>query len=210
MTIKSHYIKGTDKQYSIREDGVMIKHYIARSNQHTPVPHKYPCHKIVKYDKRGVINLKINGVRVAFSKNKLFILYFGYYICVKCGKKEYISEYKRKQYCKDCRRLYHNISATKHYNNNKEKFNAYKRGWRERNRDRENAALRKYRQDNPDIVRKATKKRVDSLTKSYVATLLGVTVNELSDELYNHHKQLILFKRNVAKEQNISIYSLSK
>jgi hypothetical protein len=46
-----------------------------------------------------------------------------------------------------------------------------------------------------------------NITKSYAANYLKLKVADIDDELHNQYKKTLLFKRKVAKENNISINS---
>jgi hypothetical protein len=60
------------------------------------------------------------------------------------------------------------------------------------------------------IPAKKTKKELriqarDLITKSYVATALGIKVKELSNEFYEHYRMTISFKRKLVSTYNVSI-----
>jgi hypothetical protein len=57
-------------------------------------------------------------------------------------------------------------------------------------------------------MRKRFSRYKEELSKAYIANLLSIKVKQLSNELYEHHKNLVLFKRQIAKEHNIKISSL--
>jgi hypothetical protein len=68
---------------------------------------------------------------------------------------------------------------------------------------------RKWQLNNPDKINKYHKKKVENLPKHYVANLLGLKSNEITDELYIHHRKLMMIKREIAETHNIPIQSFS-
>ena len=56
--------------------------------------------------------------------------------------------------------------------------------------------------------KRATQKAILNLSRHYVAASLNIQVSDLTEELYELHKSLILFKRQVSKELNINIERL--
>lgn len=76
--MKSKYIKGTNKKYSIREDGVIISHYEFYGNQYssgitTKEKELHPSHGIV------------TTVKYLFNPKNLLLEYFNIRICNQCN-----------------------------------------------------------------------------------------------------------------------------
>lgn len=57
-------------------------------------------------------------------------------------------------------------------------------------------------------IKKRFNKYREEVSKIYIANLLSIKVKQLSNELYEHHKNLILLKRQISKEHNIKINTL--
>ena len=189
--METKFIEGTNEQYSIREDGVVISHY---RNKYSRVENKY----YINYTVVEMTPNESNAVTILKKQQnvkKLLFAYFGYVFCKQCSCKS--TNYLNKNLCKTCIRK------------NK---NARDRQLVLKNLDEYKKRRKEYRKKNPEayaeMARKAAKKRSGSLVKNYVASSLNLNVKDLSDELYEHHKKLILFKRKVAKEFNINIEKL--
>jgi len=82
--MKSHFIKGTNKQYSIREDGEVIMHYkLTRLHNKT----KIGIDKLMtKYGKNSkYITIAINSINKSITINSLLQEYFNYKLCTQCN-----------------------------------------------------------------------------------------------------------------------------
>ncbi len=189
MELERKFIKGTDKRYSIREDGAVFSHY--RNGQEKKSP------KSIIYD---VIQLKIKNGRVSVNnKTKsikiLIFQHFGYCICIKCDKKmNYINQAR---ICKECRKIAKSKDFKKYYEINKEKRRVVQKIWEKNNVDIIKAK-----------VKIRNKRNIEKVSKAYVATFLQLPSKEMSNELYNNYRDLLLFKRQVAKEHNISVQKI--
>jgi len=93
--MKSHFIEGTNKQYSIREDGVVIRHY-SHTNRNTIF---FKEKKLNIHNKQSFIyiNKKKTTVTISF----LMFDYFGYRSCNTCNCKIF---YKKQKTCNKCQR----------------------------------------------------------------------------------------------------------
>lgn len=151
--MKTKFIENTNGQYSIREDGVVIRNYLT-------------SHSKIVFTSREVkplnnkVNLNTISGRKAFTITLLLKKYYG----VKCKYCENKVVRKYKRLCDTC------IST---------------------------------------IDSRYHKKSCDKLTKDYIAKTLHISVVDLDETLYNHHKDLILFKRELSKKHNISILTLN-
>ena len=92
--------------------------------------------------------------------------------------------------CKLCRNSMMKIYIEKNF----EKFKESQYNYYEKNRKK--------------INQKFKNKRI-GLPRCYVAQCLKINVKDLTNELYEQQKNLILFKRRLAKENNISINKLN-
>jgi hypothetical protein len=185
------FIEGTNEQYSIREDGVVISHYRIRYSSLRDE------HFILrnKLEMTPNENYSVTIFKKQQNVKKLLFKYFGYVFCKQCNCKSNI--YLNKSICRNCVRK------------NK---NARHKEWIIENLEHYKKKRKEYAKNNPEVYskisKKAEKKRRDSLVKNYVANSLNIRVRDLSNELYEHHKALILFKRKVSRELKINIEKL--
>jgi hypothetical protein len=171
------FIEGTDDQYSIREDGVVIKHYKILRNQ------KRVYERSIlqgSKDPRGTtFQFVLNGKR--YGNNKLLIDYYGFKPCKNSECSNPVTQLFY-LYCNDCKNLQHQ------------------------------KVIKRCRTKNPEKTiinrKKHYEKSKSTMPKHSIAGLLRISVNDLSDELYEHHRNLILLKRKIAKEHNLNISSL--
>lgn len=54
------------------------------------------------------------------------------------------------------------------------------------------------------------RRNIKDLTRKYIGSLLGLTVKTLPEELYQHHKKLILLKRKISSDLNLHITLLNQ
>lgn len=81
--MKTKFIEGTDKQYSIREDGTVISHYLRTRGVHSYRDKILPVHV------HNTGNIYVNGKKKTVSFPYLLHKYFGYKFCAKCNNKIY-------------------------------------------------------------------------------------------------------------------------
>lgn len=108
--MKSFFIKNTNEQYSIREDGVIIIHYkLTWKNNKT----KVGINKVMKLYNKRYSTISINNQNVSLSINTLLLEYFGFKYCTSCNNK-----IKDGEKCNDCKKLviknYNKKSRTKY------------------------------------------------------------------------------------------------
>lgn len=195
MELQTKFIEGTNEQYSIREDGVVISHYRLR---HTPLNDMYFMifkNKELKLLKDTRVNITIKNVRKSVSVKKLLFEYFKYSVCKECDTK--VEKYLKKNICKTCIRLKRNKYTKEKNYADPEIFKEKRKIWRNNN-------VEGYR----SMAEKASEKAKINLTRSYIAHTLNLSVKDLPDDLYCHHRKLILFKRQIAEEQKINIEKL--
>ena len=159
--MKTKFIEGTNKQYSIREDGVVTRHYYYHPVHKTLIIKN----KIMTVGKRNRCYITINEKSVVFNVIKKAKYYFPpkEKICIKCKQIKKVSEFRieygySRNVCKKCKTLLYAGSL--------------------------------------------------SMNKSYISGLLNISINELSDDLYNYTKSLLKVKRELAKKtgKNISCF----
>lgn len=154
--MKSHYIEGTNQQYSIREDGILIRHYsINRYSKEKQFEDKEIHGSVEKRQNRTSITFvwRTDNKRIFRTQGSLLVEYFGYKLCKidNCNGKVYN---KDSYHCKDC--LINNMNQ---------------------------------------LYRSSRKLSIQSISKHYVATKLGILLSDLTDEVYNLYKANLKVKR---------------
>ncbi len=171
-TMETKFIEGTNEQYSIREDGVIISNYINHYRYWTnSFIRKYRT-KELKSNKDGKVNYQIGGRKGQSKTLVISKLMKEYYKGVKCHRCDNMITKKYSQVCNNC--------ATKIIED----------------------AVKKWRLNNPDKCEKYKRERVDELSKSYIAGLLHLKSHELTDELYLNFKATLLVKRKLSEKLN--------
>ena len=103
--METKFIEGTNEQYSIREDGVVIQHYkyTWKGNITYSLKNKY-----VKVYKNNQVYLVSKTKRLGVTINTLLKNHFGTYICVSCKK---IYKCKNVEFkCNTCKKKQQRIS----------------------------------------------------------------------------------------------------
>ena len=83
MELESKFIEGTDNQYSIRNDGVIISHYLKTRGVNSYRDKELPIHK---YNNCFIY---IQGKKKTVSNQVLLFQYFGFKRCLKCNNKHH-------------------------------------------------------------------------------------------------------------------------
>jgi hypothetical protein len=106
--METKFIEDTNEQYSIREDGNVIKHYKKQRISNT-ITIDIETNNIIKVLKGNCIDIHFNGKAKRLSISNLLTEYFGYSICNQCSNKfiPNISPVK----CDCCRDTNRNISS---------------------------------------------------------------------------------------------------
>lgn len=81
--LKSKFIKGTNKQYSIRNDGVIISHYLKTRGVNSYRDKELPIHN------HNNCFIYLQGKKKTVSTQILLFQYFGFKRCIKCNNKHY-------------------------------------------------------------------------------------------------------------------------
>jgi hypothetical protein len=174
--MKTKYIKGTNKQYSIREDGVVISHYQLVTNQ-------FITNKLIKrikilkshLHKDNILrtNIQINGKRGSKMNKSLVADYFKI--------KGYDQEYR----------------GIKHKDNNPLNCN-------KNNLYCQNRFKHLTNKDNPLTKKERYKKYRGSkyISKFYICLLIKMDKKDLSDDLYELYKAKLKLKRLIKNKQN--------
>jgi hypothetical protein len=180
--METKFIEGTNEQYSIREDGVVIKNYnILRNGKKVYVESLIKGH-FKKGSKNYGPNSKVFRIKEkVYSRGQLMINHYGYKSCNTDDCKNHV-KLLNDHYCNCCKIMNRKISENKCLLKYREKYNLHKK--------------------------RTMKLHVESLSKLYISNTLNISIFELSDELYEHQKNLIQFKRKICEENNININAL--
>ena len=175
MELESKFIEGTNNQYSIRNDGVVISHYTFSGNVCTIrdkiiSQRKLSSQKYITF----VSTIYLIGVQRDIRIESLLYKYFNIQYCRDCNNP--VESSKRKYYCTACDRLHVSVK------NNR---------WRENNIDKVKKAY----------LANGLKKRTE-ITKHYVSTNLNMSVKDISDELYEAAKTNLILKRKLKQLKN--------
>lgn len=170
--MKQKLIEGTDGKYSIREDGLLIRHYftlVTRGKKMVIFKDKtFKPH--LTDDDCLIYNLRLKECQKRFVVKNLLYSYF-------------IGEIPKNHIVRSKKVLSYpvNLDDLYLYKENTRKEKDYLAG----------------------------KRNIKNITKKYVASLLGLTVKTMPEELYLQHRDLILLKRQVSKDHNIHISTLN-
>lgn len=188
MELESKFIEGTNKQYSIRNDGVVIRHFSIVSNQFITTRIVYRD-KIVK---QNLVNRKINPENKAPYVRVLLYSLDGKKreINVKVLVIKYFTNIK----------LHSNIKIV---NKDGNVFNC----------SLDNLEIQRVHSNYLSLPRALTRKEVNNkkkldITKGYVANQINMSAKDLTEELYQEYKALLLVKRLLVQETNCSFNSL--
>lgn len=174
------FIKGTNEQYSIREDGVVIRHYRFVSNQYNHVKKYYKDRICKPYFILNTLHVKIGNNPKSVARLMLY----------------HFTEYK-KEYKKTTPIIYIDSDRTNCKLSNLLLFDTEKGKKISRLKHKNSESFR----NNLDSRRKSnkiqTKRKILLISKSYVALKLFKFehVKDLSDELYEFHKASLKLKR---------------
>lgn len=207
--LRTAFIEGTNEQYSIREDGVVFRHYTYNYNINTG-----KIDKILLDNKIAKQRLRSDNCNVVFvgkvyksalSVNKLLYLHFGYTLCIKCGKKMYdIVEGKRTRTICDKCLAKNTINYYKHVIQ-KERIPITK----EQHELNMVKSRQKWLDNNPEIYKKlvlrGNRRRTKNLPRYEVAFRLKIPTKDLSEDIYNLYVAQTKLKRLLAEKKQVSM-----
>lgn len=98
MTLESKFIEGTNNQYSIRNDGVIIRHHSLFKGKVVNVKDVFFKHKNNLLEKTTII---INGKPLTTSIRSILKKTFGYTYCLLCNEKMFNIHQK---HCEECQK----------------------------------------------------------------------------------------------------------
>ena len=181
MVLESKFIEGTNNQYSIRNDGVVISHYSLSGGVLTK-REKLISKKLKKNQiyKSYISTIYIQGIQRDIRIETLLFKYFNIQTCREC--EEEIINNKRTYLCPSCKKSHTSVNQDK---------------WKTKNPDKQ----KKY------CSISNTKKR-QNITKSYMSSLLKMPVEDISEELFEDFKNTLKVKRLLAQKLNCSIQKL--
>lgn len=196
------FIEGTDKQYSIREDGIVISHYrlVGYGNKHS----KKKVYKdiiikrhTVKYTS-GICVLKVSLTNPKKTSHMVASLVAKAFKIKNYNMSSKVYSFKDGDYS-NC-----NCSNIKIVNF---KDGRIKRDKLPENisKERRKEIKKKHRKKYLEHLKEIDRKRCEFLPKNYIANILKIPTKDLPDNIYLHHKNLIQFKRKIADKHNIHI-----
>jgi hypothetical protein len=189
--MKSHFIKDTNEQYSIREDGVIVRHYRLSPKKGIVYQEKVLTVYTAKNNNYQYLKLRVKGKYKGIALTTLLFKYLNYTLCVECKEKiKGLSGSRR--LCPTCKQSQQE-SSLKHY-------------WR----DPKAAYLKgkKWKSNNLDKVKEwsnaSSKREVDRMSRNYISKLLKIPIEDLSNELYQLKKITLKTKRLCQQKQVIT------
>jgi hypothetical protein len=203
--METKFIEDTNEQYSIREDGAVISHYRKHRVTNEKINTVYKD-VFIKIKEKGVVHIYINDKSKGFSIRTLTLKYFGFTTCKHCNDK--IITDIMVHVCKKCKKELREKYGSQYYIDNKEKHNKVCTKWRKDNPEKALESVRKYYRKNKEVYELLNKKRIITITKSYVSSLLNIPVKDLSDDVYNMHKSILIVKRKIADKFECSIHKI--
>jgi len=192
--METKFIEGTNEQYSIREDGAVIRHYLKKGHGNNQKPWiEYNDVEMLykQHPQRQCISviIRCNGKTYSFFKNSLLSKYFNIIICPQC--KNVINVIKHKRVCKTCIHKNVNDLQKKARRTNPLLYRSLQKKFYDNNREK----MLIYHKEREKVNR-------ITITKNYVANKLEIPVALLTDELYQNHKATLLVKRKLAEKLN--------
>jgi hypothetical protein len=192
--METKFIEGTNKQYSIREDGVIIRHYLKKGcgyNQTPWIEYKDVEMLYKKHPQRKCMSVIVrsNKKTYQFFKNSLLSKYFNIIICPQCENVINVSKHKR--VCKTCIHKNVNDLQKKARRVNPLLYRSLQKNFYDNNREK----MLIYHKEREKVNRII-------ITKNYVASKLEIPVVLLTDELYQNYKATLLVKRKLSKKLN--------
>jgi hypothetical protein len=190
MELQTKFIEGTNEQYSIREDGVVFKNHIVKII-------KGKEHIIYKKTQRKISDNSINITKYKISTSIKILIFnhFKYCICKKCNKKVYYL--LSGNACKECIENSFKIYTKTYYNKNKEKHINYVKEYQKNNVEKCKASAKK-----------ADLKSREKIPRHAASQFLNIPPKDIPDELLNEYRNLVKYKREIAKKYNLHIQSI--
>ena len=122
----THYIKDTNEQYSIREDGIVVSHKRKLDKKLSTTVRNDHVYK------SEIVCLYINGKQINIRVETLMFNYFNINTCRNC-KNTFINV-KRKYLCPCCEKSHNEINMKKWLDNNPDKKKKYTKEGNQRSR----------------------------------------------------------------------------
>ena len=188
MELQTKFIEGTDEQYSIREDGVVFKNYVIKTiKKEKNIIYK---EKTQKKPFKNAIN--IQRYKISTSIKILIFNHFKYCICKKCNKK--VDYLINKSACKECIKHAFKIHRKTYYDKNKEKLKNHIKEYQKNNVEKYTVSRKKSR------AKLNEKGRIDTASQ-----FLKLSSKDISNELLNEYRNLLKYKRELARKHNLHI-----
>jgi len=228
--METKFIEGTNKQYSIRKDGTVIRNYkmMYDINLKKVIP-KYktviPKLSINKKLNAVIFDVTVNKIRKKFYVREVVAKHFNLHNpfvnkgpCVTIGHKDNnpLNCSLENLYYKGRTGITLYTSLDEKIKNRKESQNLIsKKAYANASYEEKQRIIKRiaeWGKNNPDKVKinrkVANKNTIEKLQKSYVAAKLKIPVNELFDDLYKHQKKVMSFKRKLAKDHQVPIQKI--
>lgn len=193
--MKQKYIEGTNKQYSIREDGVVIRNYrISRKD-------KQPIYKeVIKlptlYKGRLQLSLDTSIYRIRLNISILVYTSFTNDTVSKTEKVINIDNDEHNCSINNLKKVNTNVFVNPELgiamNNEQINKRAYKLA-------KDKPAYKKYQRK---YQRDLARERVKTIDKYYVANKLNISIQELPDDFYEFYKAQLKLKRLIKTKRN--------
>lgn len=178
--METKFIEGTNEQYSIREDGVVINHNTK---------------KILNIDKNvNKFTIYPNGVKKEMRRSTLLKKYFNI-------TNLYVDNYSKTHYQVNKDKILE--YSRKKYKNNLNKIKEKSRKYYLENSDKLKEKARIYNQNNPEKCQKRQENNRKNITPYYIASIFNITVSELDDTDYQIAKKRIEIKRQLKKDHGL-------
>jgi len=167
--METKFIEGTNEQYSIREDGAVIRNYKFKGRkEYGHIVYESTIMSYKRNTRRNCKHIVVRSNNCTFTwyKNSLLAKYFNFIICPRC--KEKIKTTKHIKVCKKCvkEKQYNSIMKWR-FNNKDIVLNSQKKSYL------------KYK----DKYRKSANERVKNLHSNYVASKLKIPISLLPSEI---------------------------
>jgi hypothetical protein len=228
--METKFIEGTNEQYSIREDGTVIRNYkmMYDINLKKVIPKYKTVIRKLSINKKlnaVILHVTVNKIRKVFYVRQIVATHFNLHNpfvnkgpCVTIGHKD-----NNPLNC-SLDNLYYKgrigitlFTSVEEKIKNKKKINnlSSKKLYANASYEKKQRIIKRIKtwsKNNPNKVkinRKiANKNTIEKLQKSYVAAKLKIPVNELFDDLYIHQKKVMSFKRKLAKDHQVPIQKI--
>lgn len=185
--MKTKFIEGTNNQFSVREDGNVIRNYKWKGRkEYGNIEYKKVILKYKKHPKRKVdyLAVRCNNKTFNWFKNSLLSNYFNFIVCPQCNDK--IQTDKHIRVCSEC--IKKNV-----YNKN------FK--WKKNNKELYRLSQKKHYNKFKENYRELANNKTKSLKDSYVISKLKIPTIFSNDNIINLKRNQLMLHREFKKEK---------